>query len=268
MGKVLKVNGFSFSYKDKEILNSIDLTILSGTINGVIGGNSSGKTTLIRAFVGNLTFSNDIELDNVQLIRSKRDEYLKSCDVIYLASDKKLKFNSVKLLFRYQLQSRGYNLKNANKRISEFSDRFNIKELINKKISKLSVVDKAKVLLVAAIIHKPKIVFADDLFCDLSFDECYVISEMLEEIKRMGIAVVFTTNRLDACLVCDNIYFLIDGSLDRYDSVNSLIKRDNVLSRNGIIIPPMLDLSQKLKDYDLLDEIVYTPERMVDILWK
>ena len=268
MKKILEVNNFSFSYKDKDILNNIDLNIPTATINAIIGANASGKTTLIRALSGNLTFSKDIELCNIPLIRGNRTEYLRHCDIVYIATDKKLKFNSVKLLMRYQLQSRGYNLKQSRDRIKEISDKFNIKELIDKKVSKLNMLDKTKALLIAAVIHKPEVLFVDDLFCGLDFNGCCVISELLNEIRDTGITIIFSTNRLDACIACNNIYFLNEGKLEKYDSLTSLIKKDNILSRNGIIIPPMLDLSQKLRDYDILNDIVYTPEGMVDSLWK
>ena len=146
---------------------------------------------------------------------------------------------------------------------------FGIKDILNKKISKLNPLDRAKALLVAGIIKNPRILFIDDLFQDLSFDDSIIIFDMLDTIsKKEGIAVVFTTSKLDTCINCDSIYFLNEGSLDYYKDFNSIIKHDNLLTRKGIVLPTMLDLSLKLKDYNILDEIIYTPDRMVDVLWK
>ena len=51
-------------------------------------------------------------------------------------------------------------------------------------------------------------------------------------------------------------------------TIEEIIKRDNELSKLGIEIPIMIDLSLKLQFYDLLDDIYYDVEGMVNKLWK
>ena len=44
---ILKAQGLCKSYKDKEVLHNLDLTIEPGKIYGLIGRNGAGKTTLL-----------------------------------------------------------------------------------------------------------------------------------------------------------------------------------------------------------------------------
>ena len=44
---ILKAQGLYKSYKDKEVLHNLDLTIEPGKIYGLIGRNGAGKTTLL-----------------------------------------------------------------------------------------------------------------------------------------------------------------------------------------------------------------------------
>ena len=44
---ILKAEGLYKSYKDKEVLHNLDLTIQPGKIYGLIGRNGAGKTTLL-----------------------------------------------------------------------------------------------------------------------------------------------------------------------------------------------------------------------------
>ena len=44
---ILKAQGLCKSYKDKEVLHDLDLTIEPGKIYGLIGRNGAGKTTLL-----------------------------------------------------------------------------------------------------------------------------------------------------------------------------------------------------------------------------
>ena len=47
-----------------------------------------------------------------------------------------------------------------------------------------------------------------------------------------------------------------------------VLNKDNILNKNGIELPFMYDLSIKLRDYNLVDEIILDQDRMIDKLWK
>lgn len=49
---------------------------------------------------------------------------------------------------------------------------------------------------------------------------------------------------------------------------SKILEHDNVLAREGIYIPIMMDLSLKLKFYNLVDDVIMDTGRMVDELWK
>ena len=40
-----------------------------------------------------------------------------------------------------------------------------------------------------------------------------------------------------------------------------------VLNKSGIRLPFMVDLSVKLRDYDLIDDVELDMDRMIDTLW-
>ena len=47
-----------------------------------------------------------------------------------------------------------------------------------------------------------------------------------------------------------------------------VLQNDNILNRIGLEVPFMIDLSVKLRDYDVVKDIELDKNRMVDILWK
>ena len=51
-------------------------------------------------------------------------------------------------------------------------------------------------------------------------------------------------------------------------SFDEIILQDNELTKLGFKIPMMIDLSRKLQFYDLLDDIYYDVDKVVDRLWK
>ena len=55
--EILRAEGLCKSYKDKEVLHNLDLTIEPGKIYGLIGRNGAGKTTLLGILTGQNTLN-------------------------------------------------------------------------------------------------------------------------------------------------------------------------------------------------------------------
>ena len=47
-----------------------------------------------------------------------------------------------------------------------------------------------------------------------------------------------------------------------------MLEKDNIINKAGLELPFMMDLSVKLRDYDLIKDIELDMEKMVDNLWK
>ena len=47
-----------------------------------------------------------------------------------------------------------------------------------------------------------------------------------------------------------------------------MLQKDNVLNKVGLNLPFMMDLSVKLRDYDLIKNVELDMDRMVGTLWK
>ena len=77
-----------------------------------------------------------------------------------------------------------------------------------------------------------------------------------------------TTNNMDIALLSDYIYVISDSLILLEGSPLEVLQKDNVLNKLGINLPFMMDLSVKLRDYDLIKDIELDMDRMVDVLWK
>ena len=58
-----------------------------------------------------------------------------------------------------------------------------------------------------------------------------------------------------------------DGVIKYSGSLDDILIHDNELTKLGIDIPIMMDMSLKLQFYDLLDKVILNAEEMVDELW-
>ena len=54
MDELIKIKGLTYSYGQTDVLDSVDLDIRAGDFAGIIGGNGTGKSTLVRLITGSL----------------------------------------------------------------------------------------------------------------------------------------------------------------------------------------------------------------------
>ena len=90
----------------------------------------------------------------------------------------------------------------------------------------------------------------------------------LKEISENQEAVVLDTNNLEEVLLTDYIYVISDSNILIEGIPIDVIQKDNIMNKAGLNLPFMVDLSVKLRDYDLVKEIEQDKERMVELLWK
>ena len=264
MADIFRIDDLNFNYFGKEkMFDNISLSIKNNSLNALLGPDNCGKTTLIEILSGKIFLPGVIKCNNHVINKKNIETYRNNVSIVYLSEKRKLKFNKFGLLLKYQLRRHSYSLKQVNEKMLYFNELFDIKNLLNKDIYKMSEMDRVKALIISSIIFEPKVLFIDDLNEDYGF-----IFELLNKIiSEFNISIIFTTRNLDICKHCNNIYFLNCGKIVLSGDYNHICSHDNLLSRNGIIISPMLDLSLKLKDYNLLDTVIMDPVRLVDKLW-
>ena len=87
-------------------------------------------------------------------------------------------------------------------------------------------------------------------------------------VVNYDMSVIFTTSDVMDCYGLDNIYVIGNNKIMLKGDYDEIIKNDNELAKVGIEIPLMVDLSRKLEFYDLIDEVYYDVDKVVNALWK
>lgn len=269
MMNLLEINKLNFSYKNNKIFHDLSFSIEKNTINALLSPNNCGKTTLIKILSGNLQYNGDIQLDGVTLNKENKSNYIKNIGIVLSRVNLNIKNNNVKYLFQNYLHKLNYTKTQIKNILVQIDTLYNIENLYRKKIINLSKFEKIKILILLSILHNPKLLLLDDVYDDLNNNECEEIYLLLKKIvKEKEITVLYTTTKLDMCINSDKIIFLNEGKIQLEGDFDYISNHDNVLVRNGIDISIMLDLSLKLKFYNLVDNVILEPDRMVDRLWQ
>jgi len=269
MSELLKLDKLDIGYEDK-LVNNISFSLEEKELICVLSPNNCGKTTLIKTLCG-LIRSKDgkILLEGKELTKGNFKKYIKRIGVVfenindtYICErvDDELKFPLIHLAYPY---------KKIKSRVKEISKLLAIEDKLNKSINEISTLDKAKLSIGVALMHNPDILIVDDIFKSLNPKDKEIIMDIFKLlIVSYDKSIIFTTSDLNDCIGLNRIYVLGNKKVIMNGSFDEIIKKDNELSKVGIDIPIMIDLSRKLQFYNLIDEIYYDPDKVVNALWK
>lgn len=267
---IMNVENISFEIDNNQIFDNLSFSIESGTINAFISSNNSCKTTLIKMLSG-VIYNNcgKICVNNITLNNRNFKKYTINISTILSDLDNQFMCDKVEDEIKYILKNLKYTKKDSEKNYCYVVNLLKINNLVDKKTCELSVIEKIKVLLASSIIHKPKILLIDDLLRFLNSNERKEVLELFNVIvNNLNTSIIFTTSNLLDVINLSNIYVLKAGKIIMNNSYENIILNDNDLSKAGIEIPLMIDLSRKLEFYGLVNKIYYDRDEVINVLWK
>lgn len=266
MDKILEVNALNHSFNNKVIFDNLQFSIKKTTTNLILGPNSCGKTTLIRLLCGIFKSNNNVTVNNVILNKKNLNDYLLSIGVVFFDDQNKFLFDKVIDELSFPLENLNYSRKSIKNRINEVKEILQLGDIVNKKTENLTALEEVKILIAVSIMHNPKIIFLDNALSKLTRSEVKELFNILDKLKQ-DTTICITSSNLEDILLFDNV--IVIGSDEIIEGTpKEVLEKDNELSKRGLFIPSMIDLSLKLGFYGLLDDIITDVNGMVDRLWK
>ncbi|MFH1063661.1 MAG: ABC transporter ATP-binding protein [Candidatus Woesearchaeota archaeon] len=216
MKYALEIKGVSKDFRDKgkdiHALKDIDFSIKKGEIFGLLGPNGAGKTTLINSIVniitpdrGSITIlgesnQNRAVFDRINGIAAETHFHWVLCPIDIL---------------RFYAKIYGVPKKEAEKRIKELIDMFDIKHLLNTKYSYLSTGERARVAFAKALINKPELVLLDEPTLGLDPNIAAKVRSMMKKInKEQGITILLTSHYMQEVeMLADRVAFINKGEI-------------------------------------------------------
>ena len=247
-----------------KILKNISFSLYGGNIYSLLGKNSSGKTLLIMCIAGLVETNNCISLNNKVITYKDLNK-----DIGVYVNNANLTDNLVLYNLIEPLINIGTSQAKSKKIVYDISKKLGIDSLIYKDINSLSYGEKKFISILKSIIHQPKLILLDNPFEGL--DKYYKerLINYLQHLKSsQNSIIIFTTNNGEDLLICNSLIIINSGKLISIGEKEKIFEDEKILSKNGISIPFIIDLSYKLKSYELIDKLVYDNKEMMDVLWK
>lgn len=268
MSTILSVNNLTYTINEKTFFENFNLSIASEKITSIIAPNKSGKTMLTKILCAILPTDNVCVLDGISLNKKTVLNYITKLGIVTNDLNSPFLFKKVKDELAYPLKNLGYPEHKINKEILKISKFFQIEDYLNKNIMTLSPSLRSKLQIIISLMHKPKILILDDAFLEMDTTTQTFMLEKLKELNKDGLTILNITSQLDTIYDSDKVYVMHDFKIEKEGSVLDIFKFDSYLNEIGLTIPFIVDLSLKLKLYNLIDKIYFDITKLEDDLWK
>jgi len=149
-------------YKEFHALKNVNLNIDKGEIIGILGENGAGKTTLIKLMIGLLYPTSGSIKINKFIPWEKNHNYLKQVSVVM--GQKNQLWWDIPASESFLLNKHIYQLDNKiyERKLNELVDFLDVRSKLDVQVRRLSLGERMKMEIIAALLHSPSIVLLDE----------------------------------------------------------------------------------------------------------
>ncbi len=223
---MIKIKNVTKTYNNNiTAIKNLSLDIPDGKIIGFIGLNGAGKTTLIKMMTGILKpDKGTITINDLDIIKDALDAK-QNIGYITDSPDMFLKLTGIEFI---NFISDIYNVdsKKRKERIKYLVEQFELEDVLDKPMQGYSHGMRQKMMVVAALVHEPKVWILDEPMVGLDPRSAVVLKKMMKEHADSGNTVFFSTHVLEVAeKLCDEIAIIDKGKIIYYGTLDDLIKK-------------------------------------------
>lgn len=219
----------------KEAVRDISFSVGKGEMIGFLGPNGAGKTTTLKMLSGILyPTGGRVEVDGF-IPWERRNEFKKRISIVM--GQKNQLWWDLPASDSFYLNKCIFGVDDGSYRdiIMELSELLDVKELLNVQVRRLSLGERMKMEILAALIHRPDILFLDEPTIGLDILSQKKIREFLKVYNGQWKTTVIITSHYMADIeaLCDRAVIINQGQLvydGRLGDINRLLGKRKLLS--------------------------------------
>jgi ABC-2 type transport system ATP-binding protein len=218
---------FHRTYRNIKAVQSISFQIEPGEVVGFLGANGAGKTTTLKMLTG-LIYPSAGKINVAGHIPFERKPaFLKKITLVMgqkqqliwdLPAMDSLRINAAV----YGIRDREFDLQ-----VNELSDMLALEGKLTQPVRKLSLGERMKAELLAALVHQPQVLFLDEPTLGLDVNAQVSVRDFLREYNQRYQATVLLTSHYmaDITALCQRVIVIHQGQLIYDGSLEGLVDR-------------------------------------------
>ena len=209
---------FSTEYTIKKAVDDISFEINDGEIVGYIGANGAGKSTTIKMMTGILTPSSGRIIVDGVVPYENREKNAKNIGVVFGQKTQLWWDLPVSETFPLLKDIYGVSDEDYEERMNYFKEILGLDEFFLSPVRTLSLCQRMRADLAAALIHNPKIIYLDEPTIGLDVVVKESVRKAIKNInEKYGTTIILTTHDLNDIEELCNRIIIIDSGKKIYD---------------------------------------------------
>lgn len=221
---MIRLTNVSKSYAKSAVkaVDDISLDINDGEIFGFLGPNGAGKSTTIKMLTGILRpDSGTIEVGGIDIARDS----IAAKNIIGFVPDNHELYDTLKGTEYLSFVGEMYGVLNKLlvERTEKYADMFKMTNELGNYIGSYSHGMKQKLMIIAALVHEPKVWILDEPLTGLDPQSAYQLKTAMRAHADEGNTVFFSSHVIDVVeKVCDRIAIIDKGRIVAVDTLDNI----------------------------------------------
>ena len=269
MENSIELENINYQWKEKVLFENLNWQIENGSFTTLLGKSGCGKTTLLKMIAGYIKCHEKIKVENLLLNEKNLLSIRSKIGFVFENPEKNIIADTVKEDILFSISSKKYSTVQLEKKLFEIAQLLEINPLLEKKTSQLSEGEKQLVALAGVLMKEAKILILDNAFSMVDRITKNKILKYLKVLNReKKITILYATNDIEDSIYGNSIALLGDKKIKFYGKNNFAFKQEELFLEEGFELPFMVQLSSKLKYYNLIKGQILDMNKMVDQIWK
>lgn len=218
---------FHREYREVEAVRGIDLNVEEGEFVAFLGPNGAGKTTTLKLLSGVIN-PTEGEARVLGYIPWQRDNAYRRRFALVMGQKNQLWWD-LPAAESFRLHQQIYHIDSAQyaAKQDELVDLLDVRRLLNQPVRELSLGERMKMELIAALLHSPEVLFLDEPTIGLDVVAQHNIQKFLkhyQEVRR--ITILLTSHYMkDVAALCRRVVVINHGQIVYDGSLSGIIDR-------------------------------------------
>ncbi|WP_337845689.1 ATP-binding cassette domain-containing protein [Thermus sp.] len=225
-------------YREVQAVEGVSFRIASGEVVGFLGPNGAGKTTTLKMLTGLVhpTRGRALVAGHVPWRREKA--FLKKITLVM--GNKQQLIWDLPALDSFRLNAAIYEISEGEfrKRVGELAEMLGLMDKLHQPVRKLSLGERMKAELLAALLHRPEVLFLDEPTLGLDVNAQVAVRAFLKAYnQRYGATLLLTSHYMaDISALCERVLVIHQGRLLYDGALEGLSERFAPYREVGLVL--------------------------------
>ncbi|HIK28380.1 MAG: ATP-binding cassette domain-containing protein [Oscillatoriaceae bacterium SKW80] len=215
------------TYREIKAVKGVSFQIEPGEVVGFLGPNGAGKTTTLKMLAGLIHPSSGSVWVCDRIPYRREASFLQKITLV-MGQKQQLIWDLPALdSLRINAAVYGISDREYQQRVGELTEMLSLEGKLKQPVRKLSLGERMKAELMAALLHRPQVLFLDEPTLGLDINAQVSVREFLREYNQRYHATVLLTSHYmaDITALCQRVILIYGGELIYDGSLDGLLER-------------------------------------------